>query len=123
MKRAMTIVVGLCLAMAAGSPAFAKKGGKPGGGGESQAGGLPALEDRVDADEALIKALQSAVNTLNSEVSTLNSEVADLQGQNNWAVVSSSGTVVRFSSAAGAVTASHIATGQYEVTFNEDVSG
>ena len=36
------------------SPAFAgHKHGGGGGGGESQAGGLPALEDRVEADEAI----------------------------------------------------------------------
>jgi hypothetical protein len=60
------------------------------------------LEDRVEADEALITALQ---------------------GQNNWAVVSAAGTVVRFSSVPRPVTVEHTAsTGIYEVNFGKDVS-
>jgi hypothetical protein len=70
-------------------------------GNESQKGGLPALEDRVEADEALITALQ---------------------GQNNWAVVSSACTILSSSSSAGPVTATPVALGQCEVTFSEDVS-
>jgi len=63
MKQGIRIVGGILLAAALSSPAWAKHNGGPGG-GESQAGGLPGLEDRVEADEALITALQ---------------------GQNNWA--------------------------------------
>ena len=102
MKQGIKIVGGILLAAALSSPAWAGKGhGK--GGGESMAGGLPALEDRVEADEALITALQ---------------------GQNNWAVVSAAGTVVRSSSVPGPVTVEHtLATGIYEVNFGKDVSG
>jgi hypothetical protein len=86
-----------------------KKGNGGGGnGGESQAGGLPGLEDRVEADEALIAALQM--------------KVADLQGQNNWAVVKADGALVRSQSSAGSVSVEKVATGQYEVTFAKDVS-
>ena len=115
MRKSYGIVIGLLLVGALAMPALAKKGGG-GGGGESQAGGLPALEDRVDA-------AVNAITTLQGQVTTLQNQVATLQGQNNWAVVSSAGAVVRFFSSAGAVTAAHVATGQYEVTFNKDVSG
>ncbi|MGO9452805.1 MAG: hypothetical protein ACLQDV_17480 [Candidatus Binataceae bacterium] len=80
-----------------------------GGGGESQGGGLPSLEDRIEQDEALIAALQT--------------KAADLQGQNNWAVVAFDGTLVRSQTSAGKVTAERIGAGQYVVTFASDVSG
>ncbi|HUY28082.1 MAG TPA: hypothetical protein VMV27_11735 [Candidatus Binataceae bacterium] len=118
-----SVLGGVVLAVTLGSPAFAHPGkGKGGGkgGGESQAGGLPALEDRVDA-------LQALVNTLESEVGVLQTDVADLQGQNNWAVVDSSGNVLYSSVPANSdtpVLVEHTAgTGIYEVTFPKDVSG
>jgi hypothetical protein len=98
MRKSYGIVLGVLLVAALALPALAKKGG---GGGESQKGGLPALEDRVDALEA---------------------RIVTLEGQNNWAVVSSAGAVVRSFPSTG-VTATQIATGQYEVTFTQDVSG
>ena len=60
MKRSISIIGSILLAAALTSPAAWAKpgngkgngGGGGGGGGESQAGGLPALEDRVEADEA-----------------------------------------------------------------------
>jgi len=66
-----------------------------GGGGEKQKGGLPALEDRVEQNE----------------------------GENNWAVVGSDGTLARSFSNAGAVTSTLTGTGTYDVTFGKDVSG
>ncbi len=102
MKQGIKIVGGILLAAALSSPAWAGhahgKGGPPGG--ESQAGGLPGLEDRVEADEALI---------------------TTLQGQNNWAVVDVSCTVAR--SNTGAVTSSPVSGGVCEVFFAKDVSG
>lgn len=112
MKRIFGVFLGILLAVALSTPSLAKKsknGNGNGNGGESQAGGLPALEDRVEADEALIAALQT--------------KVADLQGQNNWAVVKADGTLVRSQSSAGEVSVEKVATGQYEVTFAKDVSG
>jgi hypothetical protein len=95
MKQGIKIIGGVLLAAALSSPAWAKHV-KPGGPPESMAGGLPALEDRVDA----------------------------LQGQNNWAVVAADGTLVRSSSTPGPVTVEHTAaTGIYEVNFGKDVSG
>ena len=105
MKQGMKIIGGVLLAAALSSPAWAKhgNGGGGGGGGESMAGGLPGLEDRVDA---------------------IDLKIAALQGQNNWAVVSAAGAVVRSSSVPGPVTVEHTAsTGIYEVNFNKDVSG
>src|SRR5258708_19045264 len=101
MKQGIRIIGGVWLAAALSWRAWAGHGhGK--GGGESMAGGLPALEDRVDAQDLLI---------------------ATLQGQNNWAVISGAGTVVRFSSVPGPVTVEHTAsTGIYEVNFGKDVS-
>jgi hypothetical protein len=99
MKQGIKILGGVLLAAALSSPAWAKHGK---GGGESMAGGLPALEDRVDAQDALI---------------------ATLQGQNNWAQISSTCTILNSSSSAGVVTATPVATGECEVTFSKDVSG
>jgi TolA-binding protein len=126
MKRSISIVGSILLAAAVMSPAWAKPGkgggGGGGGGGESQAGGLPALEDRVDADEALIATLQTQVSTLMSEVTALQGAVTALQGQNNWAVVDATCTVSRSNSSAGAVTSVPVSAGVCEVIFAKDVS-
>ena len=110
MKRIVVVSLGILLTVALSTPLLANKGkGGGGNGGESQAGGLPGLENRVEADEALIAALQT--------------QVADLRGQNNWAVVKADGTLVRSQSSAGNVSVEKVATGQYEITFAKDVSG
>ncbi|HYL58883.1 MAG TPA: hypothetical protein VEU51_08425 [Candidatus Acidoferrales bacterium] len=122
MKNFLIIVGGLLLAATLSSTAFAAgkgKGGGPGGpgGGESQAGGLPGLEDRVEADEGLIATLQG-------QVATLQGQVATLESQSNWAVVDgATGAVQRSHSSAGAVTGSRASAGLYDVTFARDVSG
>ncbi len=168
MKRTISIVGVILLVAALGSLALAgpgttKKAGQSQSqatskskGGESQKGGLPALEDRVEklegevallnsevaalqtavsALQSAVSALQSAVSTLQTAVSTLQSTVSslqttvgtlvtsvtDLKGQNNWAVVNSSGTVVRHSGSSS-VTATKLSTGVYEVTFSKDVT-
>jgi hypothetical protein len=105
MNQGIKIIGGVLLAAVLSTPAWAKHGkpGGPPGGGESMAGGLPGLEDRVEADEALITALQ---------------------GKNNFAVVAADGTLARSSSVPGPVTVEHTATtGIYEVNFNKNVSG
>ena len=138
MKRSISIIGSILLAAALTSPAWAHPGkGKgngnggggagagSGGGGESQAGGLPALEDRVDADEALIATLQTQVSTLMSEVTALQGAVTTLQGQNNFAVVGESATtctLLASHSSAGPVTATFISNGVGQVTFSEDVA-
>ena len=151
MKRSISIIGSILLAAALASPAWAHPGngkgggqgggngggqgggngggGSGGGGGESQAGGLPGLEDRVEADEALIATLQTQVATLMSEVTALQgavgalqTAVADLQGQNNWAVVDATCTVSRFNSSAGPVTSAPVSPGVCEVIFGKDVS-
>jgi len=142
MKRSITIIGSILLAAALTSPAWAHPGnGKGNGnsGGESQAGGLPGLEDRVEADEALIATLQTQVATLMSEVtalqnavavlqgqvSTLNTEVGDLEGQNNFALVDETTTTCTLAashSSAGPVTATFVSNGVCEVTFSKDVS-
>lgn len=121
------------------------------GNGNSQAGGLPALAARVQQLETgmvavisqidLIKnaitglqnaitSLESAVNALQSNVQTLigvvgnlAKSVTSLQGQNNWAVVTSTGDTVRHSGGATDVKATKLSTGTYEVTFAKDVTG
>jgi hypothetical protein len=147
MKRAISIAGVILLAAALSSPALAagKKSST-----ESQKGGLPTLEDRVEklegevallnsevaalqvavsalqsavaALQSAVSSLQTAVSSLQSAVRTLQTAVGDLQGQNNWAVVSSTGTVVRHSGSTP-ITAAKSATGVYEVTFHKDVSG
>ena len=73
-KTIMAIAFALGLGLIFLSPFAAqakKKGGAPvGGGKESQAGGLPALEDRVEADEALITELETDVTDLENLVAT-----------------------------------------------------
>ena len=151
MKRSIRIISCILLTAALASPAWAGhghgKGGPPGPSGpsgasgpgdpgESQAGGLPALEDRVEADEALIATLQAQVSTLMSEVTalqlavsalqgqvaTLNTEVADLEGQNNFAQVSPACAILSSHSSAGPVSATPISPGVCEVTFSANVS-
>jgi hypothetical protein len=128
MKRSISIIGSILLAAALVSPAWAKpgkgggSGGGGGGGGESQAGGLPGLEDRVDGIDLEIAALQSTVSTLQGDVTMLTNEVNDLLGQNNWAVVDATCTVSRFNSSAGAVTSVPVSAGVCEVIFGKDVS-
>jgi hypothetical protein len=103
MKRGISIISATLLMASMGLLARHAYGGEP------QTGGLPALEDRVEADEALIIKLQL--------------KIADLRGQNNWAVVSADGDVVRSKPAVG-VTVEHAAnSGVYEVVFTKNVSG
>ncbi len=104
MKNTKVLTVLLATGLAFSSPLIASAKKPTGGGQESQKGGLPALEDRVDALQVLI---------------------TDLQGQNNWAVISAAGAVVRSSSLPGPVTmaVAHAAgTGIYEINFGKDVS-
>jgi len=140
MKRSISIIGSILLAAALTSPAWAHPGkgkgnGNGGGGagagsgggdgGESQAGGLPALEDRVEADEALIATLQTQVSTLMGEVTALQGAVTALQGQNNFAVVGETATtctLLASSSSAGPVTATFISNGVCQVTFSKDVA-
>jgi len=152
MKRSISIIGSILLAAALCSPALAKPGngkgngggggvggGGGGGGGEPQAGGLPALEDRVEADEALIAtlqtqvatlmsevtALQTAVTTLQGQVATLNTEVGDLEGQNNFALVDETTTTCTLAashSSGGPVSATFVSNGVCEVTFGKSVS-
>lgn len=126
MKRSIRIVGCIVLSAALAAPAWAKKGGGgsgKGGGGESQAGGLPALEDRVDAIDTEITTLMSEVSgigTLTTDVTTLMNEVADLEGQNNFAVVSAACAIT--SGSTSAVSATPVSAGECEVTFSKDVA-
>jgi uncharacterized coiled-coil protein SlyX len=137
MRQGIRILGTILLAAAVSSPAWAKKGG---GGQESQAGGLPGLEDRVEADEVTIAmlvtevatlntevaALQTAVTTLQNDVAELETDVTDLEGQNNFATATETATtctLVNSNSSAGPVTATFVAAGECEITFSKDVSG
>src|SRR5713226_8900712 len=60
--KTLPIVVALGLGLIFSSPIVARA--------ESQKGGLPALEDRVEADEALITELEEDVTTLETLVAT-----------------------------------------------------
>jgi len=142
MKKTFITLCILLLALAFSSLALADKG-------NSQAGGLPALAARVavletkvatlmsqvaslQSDVSALKsavhtlqnqvsALQNAVSSLMNTVANLGTQVGDLQGQNNFAVVSATGSVVRHSGS-NAVTAAKSATGTYNVVFKADVS-
>ena len=99
--KVLTVLLAAGLAFSTPLIANAKKGS---GGGESQKGGLPALEDRVDAQQV---------------------QIDDLVGQNNFATATetvSTCSLVNSSSSAGPVTATFIANGDCEITFGKDVS-
>jgi hypothetical protein len=115
MKNVKVLTVLLAAGLALSSPliANAKKGG---GGGESQAGGLPGLEDRVEADELLI-------TTLQGQVAALQTKVTDLLGQNNWAVVDAAGDTPPVRASSPAISVVHVSAGVYEVNFGKSVSG
>jgi hypothetical protein len=113
--KTLAIVVALGLGLIFSSPFVAMAKSKKGGGGggkESQAGGLPGLEDRVELDEGLIAALTTRVTTLETEV-------ADLLGQNNFACVAADGTLKNHS--ASVTSSDTFATGEFEVEFAKDV--
>jgi hypothetical protein len=106
MRNAKVLTVLLAAGLAFSTPLIANA--KNAKGDESQKGGLPALEDRVDADEV--------------RITTLEGEVAALLGQNQFAVVSAAGAIVR-SSPGVTIEAHTAATGAYELTFNKNVTG
>jgi uncharacterized coiled-coil protein SlyX len=149
MRRSIRIISCVLLAGALSSPAWAGHGhGKGGPSGptgatgpdepESQAGGLPALEDRVETLEGVVAMLQTQVNTLMSEVttlqgqvstlmsevSTLTTEVAALEGQNNFALVDETATTCTLagSKPTTGVTATFLSNGVCEVTFPTGVA-
>lgn len=136
MKRVVTITGVILLAAVFGLSALeAGQGRTKQAPPESQKGGLPGLEDRVEKLEhevailnSEVATLQTAVSTLQMTVSTLQNEVTALQNTVamipttvDWAVVNSSGSVVRASGHAP-VTATKMVAGVYEVTFAKDVS-
>jgi hypothetical protein len=122
MKKALTIVSSILLLMALGLSLAAA----------SQKGGLPALELRVQALEDKVAALISEVGSVHTDivalkvdiaalktaVNVLTNSVLDLKLQNNWAVVDSSASVVRYGGAAK-ITAAKTGTGMYEVTIGK----
>jgi hypothetical protein len=70
-KKTLAIAATLGLGLIFSSPFAARA--------ESQAGGLPALEDRVEADEALITELETDVTDLENAVTELETDVTDLE--------------------------------------------
>ena len=113
--KTLAIVVALGLGMIFLSPfaAHAKKKGH-----ESQKGGLPALEDRVDALTARVTIDEGLIAALTARVVTLETKVADLLGQNQFACVAADGTLGNHSTG---VTSTLLATGEFEVDFPKDI--
>ena len=101
--KTLAIVVALGLGLIFLHP-FAAKAKKGGGDHESQKGGLPALEDRVDA--------------LFDSLAALTLRVTALEGQNQFACVASDGTLGNHSTG---VTSTLLATGEFEVDFPKDI--
>jgi type IV secretory pathway VirB2 component (pilin) len=120
MKRGISIIGGVLLAATLSVPVVAVAKAH-----ESQKGGLPALEEVVDAIQAAVATLQGQVTTLIGVVGTLKGQVTTLQGQNSWAVIEAGGTVARFSSNLGgtAPKVDHVVgSGVYEVNFGKNVT-
>lgn len=111
---AMVVTLSL-FALALG--AQAKKGGNSGngnGGGESQAGGLPALEDRVDGLEST---LTTDVTTLQNEINILDASTAFVSMNGNGSVNYSKDVDTSNPALTG-----RTGTGLYQVLFTRDVS-
>src|SRR5260370_26098417 len=80
-SKALAIVVAFGLGLVFLYPFAAQAKAKKGGGDhESQAGGLPALEDRVELSEA-------AILEIENEPGELQAQITAPQGQNNFACV------------------------------------
>jgi hypothetical protein len=91
--------------------AHAKNGGNSGNGGQSQAGGLPALAKKVDA-------LQS---TLNTDVTNLQNQINTLDAATAFISMNGDGTV-NYSKDVDTLLTGHTGTGAYQVGFTRDVS-
>jgi hypothetical protein len=118
--KTLAIVVALGLGLIFLNPFAAQAKTKKGH--ESQKGGLPALEDRVDALTLLVDEQETDIVDLETHVAALQTQVNKLLGQNQFAVVSAAGAIVR--SSAGVTIETHtVSSGAYELTFNKDVSG
>ncbi len=116
--KTLAIVVALGLGLIFSAPFAAQAGKKH----ESQKGGLPALEDRVDALTLRVDEQETDIVDLETHVAALQTQVNKLLGQNQFAVVSAAGAIVR--SSAGVTIETHtVSSGAYELTFNKDVSG
>jgi len=83
---------------------------------ERQKGGLPALEDRVDALTIRVAALETADIEQETDIVALETAVAALQGQNQFACVNADGTIGNHSTGVTSVLLPTL-TGGYEVDF------
>jgi hypothetical protein len=113
-RKTLAIIVALGLGLIFSAPFVAHAKKKH----ESQKGGLPALEDRVDKLFADLAALVLRVTNLEGRVTTLEGKVTVLQGQNQFACVNADGTLGNHSTGVTSIklTTSGVA-GQYEVDF------
>ena len=112
-SKALAIVIAFGLGLVFLYPFAAQAKPKKGGGDhESQAGGLPALEDRLELSEA-------AILEIEADLGELQAQITALQGQNNFACVAADGTLgIHSASVTGS---DNFATGEYEVEFSKDV--
>lgn len=149
MKKASIFICVMLLIAAFGSFALADKGNSQAGGLPALAARVSVLEGKVATlisqvaaliskvaslqnDVAALKsavatlknqvsALQNSLSSLSNTVANLGAAVTDLQGQNNFAVVSAGGSVIRHSGT-DTVTGTKTATGTYNIVFKKDVS-
>ncbi len=124
---AIVMVVALSLG-ALGLGAQAKKGSNSGNGGQSQAGGLPALEDRVDALQSTLTTdvtnLQNQINILDTDVTSLQKQIDALEASTAFVSMNGNGSV---NYSKGVDTSNPLLTGRtgtglYQVLFTQDVS-
>jgi len=110
---AIVVALGVGLIFSAPFAAQAKKKH------ERQKGGLPALEDRVDALTIRVAALETADIEQETDIMALETAVAALQGQNQFACVNADGTIGNHST--GVTSGALPAAGQFEVDFPKDI--
>lgn len=82
---------------------------------------VATLKTEVSTLQNNVSAIQNSLSSLMNTVANLGTAVTDLQGQNNFAVVSAGGTVMRHSGS-DTVTGAKTATGTYNIVFAKDVS-
>ena len=113
--KTLAIVVALGLGLIFLSPfaAHAKKKGH-----ESQKGGLPALEDRVQALEARVTIDEGLIAEIETDLGELQGLITALQGQNQFACVDATGAIGNHSAS---VTSTLLTTGEFEVDFPKDI--
>jgi hypothetical protein len=129
MRKVKPIVVAMIVTLLAlPLGAQATKGGNSGNGGQSQAGGLPALAKRVDALQSALSAditnLQNQINTLDTDITNLQDQINALDASTAFISMNFDGTVnySKDVDTSNPALTGRTGVGSYQVLFTRDVS-